>query len=191
MTTLLCAFAPCRNTRSPATAIEPYPLPRLFAVQSTRGPPPGHSGRRPVSLEMRFRSGPCHCGQSGGVSRGDEDRGEQPDDACFRVHSHDSSYCRAGRFPPCDHRPDGYLLKMAVNHLPKSSIHLTSPAPQPCGMPCRGWDSTATPACLRATRVLDILCEPGDPESRGNHQPVERRRGLATRDSQSRGEDAE
>ena len=30
----------------------------------TRGPPAGHSFSRPVSFEMRVRSGPCHCGQS-------------------------------------------------------------------------------------------------------------------------------
>ena len=39
-------------------------VPRWVAVQMTRGPPAGHSFRRPVSFEMRVRSGPCHCGQS-------------------------------------------------------------------------------------------------------------------------------
>src|SRR5688572_23124586 len=64
MTKLLLARAPWRNTRSPATAIDPYPVPRLFAVQITRGPPLGHSFKSPVSFDMRVRSGPCHCGQS-------------------------------------------------------------------------------------------------------------------------------
>jgi hypothetical protein len=40
----------------------------VFAVQTTDGPDRGHSFRRPVSLEIRVRSGPCHCGQSDAAS---------------------------------------------------------------------------------------------------------------------------
>src|SRR5262249_40572905 len=43
-------------------ALSPPPSPLIF--QASGGPSLGHSLSRPCSLEMAFRSGPCHCGQS-------------------------------------------------------------------------------------------------------------------------------
>src|SRR5919197_2466162 len=50
--------------RSPLTAMEPYPPPRVDADQTIDGPDDGHSFSSPVSFDDRLRSGPCHCGQS-------------------------------------------------------------------------------------------------------------------------------
>jgi hypothetical protein len=41
---------PCKYTRSPATAVEPYPLPRFCADQIADGPFAGHVLSRPVSF---------------------------------------------------------------------------------------------------------------------------------------------
>src|SRR5215475_5256597 len=64
VTTLCLLRMPCTNTRSPATATEPYPAPSIDADHATVGPDRGHCFNRPVSLETPFRSGPPHCGQS-------------------------------------------------------------------------------------------------------------------------------
>src|SRR5260221_4768810 len=50
--------------RSPATAMDPYPLPRFWADQTTAGPFAGHAFSSPVSFESAVRSGLCQCGQS-------------------------------------------------------------------------------------------------------------------------------
>ena len=49
-----------RNTRSPATAIDPLPPPNPVAVQTIGGPAAGQPFSNPVSFEMRVRLGPGH-----------------------------------------------------------------------------------------------------------------------------------
>src|SRR5262252_752424 len=61
---LRLSFIPCTNTRSPMTAIEPYPPPTFVADQTIGGPEGGHECSSPVSFDTPLRSGPCHCGQS-------------------------------------------------------------------------------------------------------------------------------
>src|SRR5262245_56492108 len=63
-TTLWLLRMPCTQTRSPCTAIEPYPAPSIAADHATVGPDFGHCASSPVSFEMPLRSGPRHCGQS-------------------------------------------------------------------------------------------------------------------------------
>src|SRR5262245_11418747 len=63
-TTLCRLRIPCTYTRSPCTAIEPYPAPSIAADHATGGPDRGHCESKPVSFEIPLRSGPRHCGQS-------------------------------------------------------------------------------------------------------------------------------